>query len=75
MPRDRVADLIAFLAVARERSFTRAGAKLGVTPSALSHTIKALEERLGVENLEGLAENPERTLGQIEAALCERLLK
>ncbi len=41
----------AFLEVARERSFTRAAAKLGVTRSALSHTIRALEERLGIRLL------------------------
>jgi DNA-binding transcriptional LysR family regulator len=46
-----MADLVAFLAVARERSFTRAGAQLGVSPSALSHTIRKLEERLGVRLL------------------------
>jgi DNA-binding transcriptional LysR family regulator len=51
MPRQNVNDLIAFLAVARERSFTRAAAQLGVSPSALSHTIRALEERLGVRLL------------------------
>ena len=51
MPRQDVNDLIAFLAVARERSFTRAAAQLGVSQSALSHTIRALEERLGVRLL------------------------
>ena len=51
MPRDEFAEMRAFLAVARERSFTRAAAKLGVTPSALSHTIKALEARLDVRLL------------------------
>ena len=51
MHRDTMADLVAFLAVARERSFTRAAAKLGVSPSALSHTIRKLEERLGVRLL------------------------
>ena len=51
MPRHDVNDLIAFLAVARERSFTRAAARLGVSQSALSHTIRALEERLGVRLL------------------------
>src|SRR6266481_6344871 len=51
MPRDNVNDLIAFLAVARERSFTRAAAKLGVSQSALSHTIRGLEERLGLRLL------------------------
>ncbi len=44
-------DLLAFLAVARERSFTRAAAQLGVTPSALSHCMRGLEERLGVRLL------------------------
>ncbi|WP_305798405.1 LysR family transcriptional regulator [Gluconobacter sp. P1C6_b] len=47
MPRDHINELTAFLAVARERSFTRAAAELGVTPSALSHTVRGLEERLG----------------------------
>ena len=41
----------AFLAVASERSFTRAAAKLGVSQSALSHTIRGLEERLGLRLL------------------------
>ncbi|MBZ9799329.1 LysR family transcriptional regulator [Mesorhizobium sp. ES1-4] len=51
MPRDNLNELTAFLAVARERSFTRAAAKLGVSQSALSHTVRALEERLGVRLL------------------------
>jgi DNA-binding transcriptional LysR family regulator len=51
MARQNVPDLIAFLAVARERSFTRAAAKLGVSQSALSHTIRGLEERLGLRLL------------------------
>lgn len=51
MHRETMSDLVAFLAVARERSFTRAAAKLGVSPSALSHTIRKLEERLGVRLL------------------------
>ena len=46
-----VNDLLAFLAVARERSFTKAAAKLGVSQSSLSHTIRALEERLGLRLL------------------------
>ena len=46
MPRDQISDFIAFLAVARERSFTKAAAQLGVSQSALSHTIRLLEERL-----------------------------
>src|ERR1700712_5090577 len=51
MTQAKVNDLQAFLAVAREQSFTRAAARLGITPSALSHTIRALEERLGVRLL------------------------
>ena len=51
MARQNVNDLVAFLAVARERSFTRAAAKLGVSQSALSHTVRGLEERLGVRLL------------------------
>jgi DNA-binding transcriptional LysR family regulator len=46
-----VNDLLAFLAVAREGSFTRAAGKLGVSQSALSHTIRGLEERLGLRLL------------------------
>ncbi|HZZ09933.1 MAG TPA: LysR family transcriptional regulator [Paraburkholderia sp.] len=51
MPRDNFNDLLAFIAVARERSFTRAAAQLGVSQSALSHTIRALETRLGLRLL------------------------
>jgi DNA-binding transcriptional LysR family regulator len=51
MPRADLNDLLAFIAVARERSFTRAAAKLGVSQSALSHTIRELEERLGLRLL------------------------
>jgi DNA-binding transcriptional LysR family regulator len=51
MSRQNVNDLLAFLAVARERSFTQAAARLGVSQSALSHTIRALEERLGLRLL------------------------
>ena len=51
MHRETMADLVAFVAVARARSFTRAAAQLGVSPSALSHTIRKLEERLGVRLL------------------------
>jgi DNA-binding transcriptional LysR family regulator len=51
MPRQDVSDLLAFPAVAKERSFTRAAAKLGVSQSALSHTIRGLEERLGLRLL------------------------
>ena len=51
MARGNLNDLDAFLAVARERSFTKAAAKLGVSQSALSHTIRGLEARLGVRLL------------------------
>jgi DNA-binding transcriptional LysR family regulator len=51
MAYSKVTDLQAFVAVARDQSFTKAADRLGVTPSALSHTIRALEERLGVRLL------------------------
>ncbi|WP_454692692.1 LysR family transcriptional regulator [Achromobacter aloeverae] len=51
MSRTHYNDLLAFIAVARERSFTRAAARLGVSQSALSHTIRALEEKMGVRLL------------------------
>lgn len=49
--RGDLADLAVFAAVAEERSFTRAAARLGVSQSALSHTVRALEKRLGVQLL------------------------
>src|SRR3954449_11060147 len=49
--RENVSDLLAFVAIAKERSFTRAAAKLGVSQSALSHTIRGLEARLGLRLL------------------------
>ncbi|MEZ5608154.1 MAG: LysR family transcriptional regulator [Burkholderiaceae bacterium] len=53
MPRgnDAFSDVLAFIHVAREGSFTRAAALLGVSPSALSHAVKGLETRLGVHLL------------------------
>ena len=51
MQRGNLNDLLAFLAVGRERSFTKAAAKLGVSQSALSHTIRELEARLAVRLL------------------------
>jgi DNA-binding transcriptional LysR family regulator len=51
MNRNDASDLLAFLAVARERSFTRAAAKLGMTQSALSQIVRNLEERIGVRLL------------------------
>jgi DNA-binding transcriptional LysR family regulator len=51
MARDNITDILAFLAVAQERSFTRAAARLGISQSALSHTVRALETRIGVRLL------------------------
>jgi len=51
MAQPKLHDLQAFLAVAQAQSFTKAAAQLSVTPSALSHTLRALEERLGVRLL------------------------
>jgi DNA-binding transcriptional LysR family regulator len=51
MQRGHLDDLVAFVAVGREQSFTKAAAKLGVSQSALSHTMRALEARLGVRLL------------------------
>ncbi|MBI3676965.1 MAG: LysR family transcriptional regulator [Proteobacteria bacterium] len=65
----RANDLIAFLAVARERSFTRAAAHLGVSQSALSHTMRGLEERLGLR----LLTRTTRSVATTEAG--ERLLR
>ncbi len=69
MRRENVNDLLAFLAVARERSFTKAAAKLGVSQSALSHTIRGLEARLGLR----LLTRTTRSVSPTEAG--ERLLQ
>ena len=69
MPRESLNDLIAFLAVARERSFTRAAAQLGVSQSALSQTIRGLEGRLGLR----LLTRTTRSVAPTEAG--ERLLQ
>lgn len=68
MPRQTISDLLAFRYVARERSFTRAAAQMSVSPSAISHTIRALEERLGVR----LLTRTTRSVAPTEAG--ERLL-
>jgi DNA-binding transcriptional LysR family regulator len=68
MQRGNLNDLLAFLAVGQERSFTRAAAKLGVSQSALSHTIRSLEERLGLR----LLTRTTRSVSPTEAG--ERLL-
>src|SRR5580765_1245887 len=49
--RNDLPDLVAFVTVARERSFTKAAAKLGVSQSAMSHAIRGLEARLGIRLL------------------------
>jgi DNA-binding transcriptional LysR family regulator len=69
MQRENLSDLVAFVAVARERSFTNAAAKLGVSQSALSHTIRGLEARLGVR----LLTRTTRSVSPTEAG--ERLLQ
>src|SRR5271157_1033117 len=68
MHRGNLNDLLAFLAVGQERSFTRAAAKLGVSQSALSHTIRKLEARLGLR----LLTRTTRSVAPTEAG--ERLL-
>jgi DNA-binding transcriptional LysR family regulator len=68
MPRENFNDLLAFLAVARDRSFTKAAAKLGVSQSALSHTVRGLEARLGLR----LLTRTTRSVSPTEAG--ERLL-
>lgn len=69
MRRENINDLLAFLAVARDRSFTKAAAKLGVSQSALSHTIRGLESRLGLR----LLTRTTRSVSPTEAG--ERLLQ
>src|SRR3954467_2921715 len=69
MQRGNLDDLLAFLAVGRERSFTRAAAKLGVSQSGLSRTIRELEARLGVR----LLARTTRSVSPTEAG--ERLLQ
>jgi DNA-binding transcriptional LysR family regulator len=68
MPRTDLNDIVAFLAVARERSFTRAAAQLGVSQSALSQTVRGLEARLGLR----LLTRTTRSVAPTEAG--ERLL-
>jgi DNA-binding transcriptional LysR family regulator len=74
---DELTVLSALLAVAEERSFTRAGKRLGVSPSAMSHAMKALEERLGVRLLSRTTrsvaptEAGEQLLSRLRPALTE----
>jgi DNA-binding transcriptional LysR family regulator len=51
LARENLNDLSAFVAVAQAHSFTKAAARLGISPSALSHAMRGLEERLGVRLL------------------------
>jgi len=69
MRREDMADLTAFLAVAEERSFTRAAARLGMSQSALSQIVRRLEERLGLR----LLTRTTRSVAPTEAG--ERLLE
>lgn len=69
MKRDDLGDIQTFLTVVREGGFTRAAAKIGVSPSALSHALRALEERLGVR----LLTRTTRSLAPTEAG--ERLIR
>jgi DNA-binding transcriptional LysR family regulator len=68
MPRGNLNGLLAFVAIGQERSFTKAAAKLGVSQSALSHTLRELEARLGVR----LLTRTTRSVSPTEAG--ERLL-
>jgi DNA-binding transcriptional LysR family regulator len=68
MQRGNLNDLLAFLAVARERSFTKAAARMGVSQSAVSHTVRELEARLGIR----LLTRTTRSVSPTEAG--ERLL-
>jgi len=69
MQRGNLDDLLAFLVVGRERSFTKAAAQLGMSQSSLSHTIRELEARLGVR----LLTRTTRSVAPTEAG--ERLLQ
>jgi DNA-binding transcriptional LysR family regulator len=75
MKRGQLDDLLAFATIARVRSFTRAAAELNVSPSALSHTLRGLENRVGVRLLarttRSVAPTPagERLLRSVESAM------
>lgn len=69
MKRTNLNDVVAFLTVARERNFTRAAAKLGISQSSLSHIVRDLETRLGIR----LLRRTTRSVSPTEAG--ERLLK
>src|ERR1700734_426464 len=77
MRREELVDLNAFAAAPEEQSFTRAAAKLGTSQSALSYTVRRLEERLGVRLLVRTTrrvaptEAGEKLLGTLRPALDE----
>jgi DNA-binding transcriptional LysR family regulator len=83
--RANLVDIVYFLAIARQKSFSRAGLEVGISASALSHAMKGLEARLGVrllnrttrsvtltaagEELQGLISSPLNEIGQALEAL------
>lgn len=77
MDRNEFDDLLWFLAVAEQRSFTRAAARLGIAQSTLSHTIRRLETRLGIRLLTrttrnvGLTEAGERLMRSLAPRIAE----
>ncbi len=77
MPRLSLTELSAVLAVARHRSFRLAAAELGLAPSTLSHTVRAIEQRLGVRLFNrttrsvSLTEASERLVARLAPALVE----
>ena len=77
MRRGELADLSAFMAVADNLSFRAAAVRLGITPSALSHTVRQLEERLGVRLLRrttrsvSLTDSGRRLLERLRPAIAE----
>ncbi len=77
MPKQDFNDLLWFLAVAKERSFTKAAAKLGIAQSTLSHTIKRLESQMGIRLLTrttrnvGLTEAGERLRQSLAPRIAE----
>jgi DNA-binding transcriptional LysR family regulator len=72
-----LSNLVTFMAVAEERSFTRAGKRRGVSPSAVSHAMRALEEEIGVRLLSrttrsvSLTEAGEQLVASLQPALME----
>jgi DNA-binding transcriptional LysR family regulator len=72
MNRDELGDLLAFVAVAEECNFTQAAARLGISQSALSHTGRRLEERLGVTLLDRTTRSvtPTEAGSRVARSLC-----